>query len=54
MSVRALAVPMLSIFHMEVYIARIEGGTIEYYEDEAIKAAAKVISVVNNDINKAA
>ncbi|MEP9266843.1 DUF1327 domain-containing protein [Enterobacter asburiae] len=53
-SVRALAVPMLNIFHMEVYIARIEGGTIEYYEDEAIKAAAKVISVVNNDINKAA
>ncbi|MDV5735364.1 DUF1327 domain-containing protein [Enterobacter hormaechei] len=53
-SVRAMAVPMLNIFNMEVYIAQIEGGTIEYYESEAIKAAAKVISVLNDDINKAA
>ncbi|MCK7191597.1 MULTISPECIES: DUF1327 domain-containing protein [Enterobacteriaceae] len=53
-SVRAMAVPMLNIFSMEVYIARIEGGTIEYYESEAIKTAANVISVVNDDINKAA
>ncbi|VFS19493.1 Uncharacterised protein [Enterobacter cancerogenus] len=49
-----MAVPMLNIFSMEVYIARIEGGTIEYYESEAIKTAANVISVVNDDINKAA
>lgn len=53
-SVRAMAVPMLNIFNMEVYIAQIEGGTIEYYESEAIKVAAKVISVLNDDINKAA
>jgi|AGFT01.1.fsa_nt_gi Protein of unknown function (DUF1327). len=53
-SVRAMAVPMLNIFNLEVFIARIEGGTIEYYEGEAIKTAAKLISVVNDDINKAA
>lgn len=53
-SVRAMAVPMLNIFNMVVNIARIEGGTIEYYEGEALKTAAKVISVVNDDINKAA
>lgn len=53
-SVRAAAVPMLNIFNLDVFIARIEGGTIEYYEGEAIKTAAKLISVVNEDINKAA
>lgn len=53
-SVRAMAVPILNIFNMEVNIARVEGGTIEYYEGEALKTAAKVISVVNDDINKAA
>jgi len=53
-SVRAMAVPMLNIFSMEVFIARIEGGRVEYYEGEAIKTAAKVISVVNEEINKAA
>jgi len=53
-SVRAMAVPMLNIFSLEVYISQIEGGTIEYYEGEAIKTAAKLIRVVNDDINKAA
>ncbi|WP_417323578.1 DUF1327 domain-containing protein [Enterobacter cloacae] len=53
-SVRARTLPSLDIFHLEVVIPQRENGTIEYYESEATKMAAKIISVVNDDINKAA
>lgn len=53
-NVRARTLPSLDIFHLEVVIPQCENGTIEYYKSEATKMAAKIISVVNDDINKAA
>lgn len=53
-SVRAKALPSLVIFNLEVFIPQRENGTIEYYVSEAIKMASNIISVVNDDINKAA
>jgi len=53
-SIRARAFPCLAIFNLEVFIPRCEPGTIDFYESEAIKKAAEIISVVNDDINEAA
>lgn len=52
-SVRGM-ISSLEIFNLEVFIPKREGGTIEHYENEAIKKATEIISVVNDDINKAA
>lgn len=53
-SVRARGTSSLDIFNLEVFIPRSENGTIEHYENEAIKKAAEIIGVVNDDVNKAA
>ncbi|KFC86241.1 MULTISPECIES: DUF1327 domain-containing protein [Hafnia] len=53
-SVNARGLPSLDVFRVEVLIPRYEDGTIEYYEKEAMRKAADIISSVNCDINKAA
>lgn len=52
--VTARCLPSLNVFCVEVFIPRYEDGTIEYYEDEAMRKAAEIISTVSCDINKAA